>query len=310
MKAPACTILLLLTLCSSRAKDDDLPEGAHEFADSSMMSGWCRTGKKGKSHGSYSAFRKTPTIADCRLKCLSAFPVCTGIEYREDTQKCEVHYDPITTTKSTSKPVTCQLYCDDGKWQGHTVKLKSCIYDNPGRRTDFPDGSMRPGFCRGRKGKRHGSYKMYREISIEKCRLRCLAAWPGCTAIEYHQDTQRCEVHYHPIITTESTGRPVTCQLFCGEDEWKGPEIESLGACWSHDTQFVRVGNGRCENKPCTETDNARTTYQCYDLCTQYSACRSFYWNANEGICGWCSGSEAVKSDVTDSEGDYSCFST
>lgn len=136
----------------------------------------------------------------------------------------------------------------------------------------------REGYCRS-----YGTTGLYRKyrVSFDECKRKCsrISETKYCTAIEYHEDTRRCEVHYWDITSVKSlAGKSRHGKVKCIE-VCKGTD------CFPDNNCYTKIGDGACYG-----AGNGRESYQrdvnrCYKKCRATKGCDAYEYNEGRRVC-------------------------
>ena len=139
--------------------------------------------------------------------------------------------------------------------------------------------AVEDGFCRSNEPHRMGLYTKYKPVSFEECNQKCSDA-DLCTAIEYHHDTERCEIHYWDIVEVDpvSSSRregKVKCYTVC----------KGASCTVDHSICFEKVGDGACYGIGDGIPKKARSDSDCWNACDGYSHCYTYEFDYSQKKC-------------------------
>lgn len=142
--------------------------------------------------------------------------------------------------------------------------------------------AIEDGFCRSNKPHRLGLYTKYKPVSFERCKQECENA-ESCTAIEYHFDTQRCEVHYWDIVEVDpvSSSRregKVKCYTVC----------KSTSCAIGSTICYSKLGDGACYGIGSGTKAEGNSPWGCYDSCSalfEEEGCKAFEYDHSKKTC-------------------------
>lgn len=150
----------------------------------------CRTssGGKGSNGHEFNAFYISRN--ECRKKCLYSSSKCYGWEYSSGG-KCEVWKSPIDQYELDYKHgIDCYIdkyELDEGDEEGGHGEVHFEKFEDRGCRTNY-----------GRKGSAGNEYYLYRHVSKNTCKNKCIHLGSECYGWEYSSGG-KCEVWKVPI---------------------------------------------------------------------------------------------------------------
>ena len=156
--------------------------------------------------------------------------------------------------------------------------LISAVHADDGTYTWDHIAVEREGFCRSYGTT--GLYRMYR-VSLEECQAKCsmTSDVKYCTAIEYHEDTRRCEVHYWDITSVKSLeGKSRYGKVKCYE-VCKGTGCEPDNDC------YMKIGDGTCRGGGSGRESYQSDVNQCYKKCEYTNDCVAYEYNEAKKSC-------------------------
>ena len=140
--------------------------------------------------------------------------------------------------------------------------------------------SVKDGFCRSAEPHRKGLYTKYKPVSFEECKAKCGYA-NFCTAIEYHHDTERCELHYWDIVEVDpvSSSRregKVKCYTVCKSSSC---HVVDDRLCYS------KFGDGACYGIGNGQTADGNSAGACYVSCNDTPGCSTYEFDYRKKRC-------------------------
>jgi hypothetical protein len=248
--------------------------GTFELVDGGTGKACRGANTKDNSASYFTLHDGTASLDDCKALCRVS-SACTGIEFANSLQRCEVWTHPIGATISYP-PAKCLEYTppQSAAWELQPV-----------------DGGVGR-VCRGddESDNLASHYTMHQDIaSFDKCKALCQAD-STCTGIEFLQKNYRCEVWKHPIsasavypgATCLKVARPSSAPAKpSGPAE---PQETTTLAPPARELQAVEGGSGRaCRgNSP---SDNSESYFTVHDETASLDDCKALC-HANTACTG------------------------